>query len=197
MAFTASNGRTQIALSDINITPLVDVVLVLLIIFMVTAPVLQSGIEVAVPKTRTVKEITEERMVISINKQQRVFLGNDPVNINEIGAKLRQKIRDPQHQSIFLRADEDVPFGAFATVMDAVKQSGITNVSIVTQPLETHGQPVRFFLSTNAGDTTWRGRRRCTSALRWRSSVMHGLQPADMDRTGVPAAAAARWECRW
>ena len=69
MAFTASNGRTQIALADINITPLVDVVLVLLIIFMVTAPVLQSGIEVAVPKTRSVKEITEERMVISINKK--------------------------------------------------------------------------------------------------------------------------------
>src|SRR5436305_14920975 len=110
MAFTASNGRTQSALADINITPLVDVVLVLLIIFMVTAPVLQSGIEVAVPKTRTVKEITEERLVISINKQQRVFLGNDAVNINEIGAKLRQKIRDPQHQSSSLRADENVPF---------------------------------------------------------------------------------------
>jgi biopolymer transport protein TolR len=140
MAFTAANGRTQIALADINITPLVDVVLVLLIIFMVTAPVLQSGIEVAVPKTRSVKEITEERLVISINKKQEVFLGNDPININEIGSKLRQKIRDPQHQSIFLRADEDVPFGAFATVMDAVKSSGISNVSIVTQPLESHAQ---------------------------------------------------------
>lgn len=140
MAFTASNGRTQIALADINITPLVDVVLVLLIIFMVTAPVLQSGIEVAVPKTRTVKEITEERLVISIDKQQRVFLENQPININAIADALRKKIRDPQHQSIFLRADEDVPFGAFATVMDAVKQSGITNVSIVTQPLENHAQ---------------------------------------------------------
>jgi biopolymer transport protein ExbD/biopolymer transport protein TolR len=140
MAFTAPNGRTQIALADINITPLVDVVLVLLIIFMVTAPVLQSGIEVAVPKTRTVKEITEERLVVSINKKQEVFLGNDPININEIGSKLRQKVRDPQHQSIFLRADEDVPFGAFATVMDAVKTSGISNVSIVTQPLETNAK---------------------------------------------------------
>src|SRR4051812_23479161 len=139
MAFTGANGRTQMALSDINITPLVDVVLVLLIIFMVTAPVLQSGIEVNVPKTRTVKEITEERLVLSINKQQRVFLGNDPININEIAAKLHQKIRDPQHQPIFIRADEDVPFGAFATVMDAVKQSGITNVSIVTQPLNSNG----------------------------------------------------------
>ena len=139
MAFTAANGRTQTSLSDINITPLVDVVLVLLIIFMVTAPVLQSGIEVNVPRTKSVKEITEERTVISINKKQQVFLGNDPVNINEIAAKLRQKIRDPQHQFIFIRADEDVPFGAFATVMDAVKQSGITNVSIVTQPLDAHG----------------------------------------------------------
>lgn len=136
MAFTTSNGRTQSALADINITPLVDVVLVLLIIFMVTAPVLQSGIDVSVPKTRTVKEITEERTVISITKDQRVFLGNDAVNINEIGAKLRQKIRDPRHQFIFVRADENVPFGAFATVMDAVKSSGIANVSIVTQPID-------------------------------------------------------------
>jgi biopolymer transport protein ExbD/biopolymer transport protein TolR len=136
MAFTNAQGRTQSSLSEINVTPLVDVVLVLLIIFMITAPVLQSGIEVEVPKTKTVKEITEERVVISIDKQQRVFLGNDPVNINEIGAKLRQKIRDPEHQSIYLRADENVPFGAFATVMDAVKSAGITNVSIVTQPLK-------------------------------------------------------------
>ena len=139
MAFTTSNGRTQSAMADINITPLVDVVLVLLIIFMVTAPVLQSGIDVSVPRTRTVKQITEERMVITINKDQRVFLGNDAININEIGAKLRQKIRDPRNQSVFVRADENVPFGAFATVMDAVKQSGITNVSIVTQPLEQNG----------------------------------------------------------
>ena len=140
MAFTTSNGRTQSALADINITPLVDVVLVLLIIFMVTAPVLQSGIDVSVPKTKTVKEITEERMVISINKDQRVFLGNDPININEIGNRLRQRIRDPRQQSIFVRADENVPFGVFATVMDAVKQAGFANVSIVTQPMETSGK---------------------------------------------------------
>ena len=139
MAFTGSNGRTQTSLAEINITPLVDVVLVLLIIFMVTAPVLQSGIDVSVPKTRTVKEITEERLVITINKDQRVFLGNDAININEIAGKLHQKIRDPQGQSVFIRADQDVPFGAFATVMDAVKQAGITNVSIVTQPLEKNG----------------------------------------------------------
>ena len=139
MAFTNSRGRTQTSLADINVTPLVDVVLVLLIIFMVTAPILQSGIEVAIPHTRTVKEITEERLVITIDRQQRVFLNNQPVNINQIGAQLHEKIRAPEGQSVFVRADENVPFGAFATVMDAVKQSGITNVSIVTQPLEKNG----------------------------------------------------------
>ena len=85
MAFTNSRGRTQTSLADINVTPLVDVVLVLLIIFMVTAPILQSGIEVAIPHTRTVKEITEERLVITIDRDQRVFLNNEPININQIG----------------------------------------------------------------------------------------------------------------
>ena len=139
MAFTNARGRTQTSLADINVTPLVDVVLVLLIIFMVTAPVLQSGIEVSVPHTKTVKEITEERLVITIDRQQKVFLGNDPININQIGPQLRQKIRDPEGQSVFVRADEDVPFGAFASVMDAVKQAGIANVNIVTQPVEKNG----------------------------------------------------------
>jgi biopolymer transport protein ExbD/biopolymer transport protein TolR len=138
MAFTNSRGRTQSSLADINVTPLVDVVLVLLIIFMVTAPMLQSGIEVAVPHTKTVKEITEERLVVTIDRNQNVFLNSQPVNINQIGQRIHDKVRDPEGQSIYVRADENVPFGAFATVMDAVKQSGITNVSIVTQPLESN-----------------------------------------------------------
>jgi biopolymer transport protein TolR len=83
MAFTA-NGRTQSALSDINITPLVDVVLVLLLIFMVTAPVLQSGIEVAVPQTRTVNQISEEHLIVTIDKNQNVFLQDKPVNIHDL-----------------------------------------------------------------------------------------------------------------
>ncbi len=109
MAFTNAQGRTQSSLADINVTPLVDVVLVLLIIFMVTAPVLQSGIEVNVPKTKTVKQITEERLVISIDKSQRVFLGNDPININEIAAKLHQKIRDPQGQYFTFAPTKTLP----------------------------------------------------------------------------------------
>jgi biopolymer transport protein TolR len=136
VAFTSSAGRTQSSLADINITPLVDVVLVLLVIFMITAPVLQSGIEVAVPKTRTVREITEQRMVVTIDRDSGIFLGDKPVNIHELPQKLRQGSTDPTKQVIYLRADERVPFGAFATVMDAVKQAGITNISVVTQPLE-------------------------------------------------------------
>jgi len=137
LAFTSSGGQTRTTLADINITPLVDVVLVLLVIFMITEPVLQSGIEVNVPKTRTVKQITEQRMVVTIDRNQKVFLNDQPVNVHDLPARLRQAGGDPSHQSIYLRSDERVPFGAFASVMDEVKQSGITNVSIVTQPLET------------------------------------------------------------
>jgi biopolymer transport protein ExbD/biopolymer transport protein TolR len=136
MAFTTARGKTQTSMSEINVTPFVDVVLVLLIIFMITAPVIQSGIEVNVPKTRTVKEITEERVVVSIDRKQNLYLNSEPVNINDIGAKLKEKLRDPERMQIYLRSDENVPFGAFATVMDAVKQAGITNVSIVTEPLQ-------------------------------------------------------------
>jgi biopolymer transport protein ExbD/biopolymer transport protein TolR len=139
VAFSTANGRTQSSLAEINITPLVDVVLVLLVIFMISAPVLQSGIEVAVPKTRTVKEITEQRLVVTIDRDQQVFLGDSPVNIHDLGQKLHDAGNgsDSTKQVIYLRADERVPFGAFASVMDAVKQAGITNISIVTQPLDT------------------------------------------------------------
>jgi len=143
MAFTsrASNGasRTQTALADINITPLVDVVLVLLLIFMLTAPVLQSGIVVAVPQTRTVNQLTEEHMVVTIDKDQNVFLGaggvEKQVNIHDLPALLADNPKDTK-RVVYVRADQKVPFGAFASVMDAVKQAGITNISIVTQPIE-------------------------------------------------------------
>jgi biopolymer transport protein ExbD/biopolymer transport protein TolR len=145
MAFSTRSGgqiRTQTALADINITPLVDVVLVLLIIFMLTAPVLQSGIVVAVPHTRTVNQLTEQRTVVTITKDQNVFLqtgGPDvPTTLTELTASLKSSARgDPVKRVIYLRADEKVPFGAFASVMDAVKRAGITNISIVTQPLES------------------------------------------------------------
>ena len=137
MAFTNKIGRTETSLSEINVTPFVDVVLVLLIIFMLTAPVLQSGIEVTVPKTKVVKQISEERVVITITKGQEVYVDNDHVKLAEIAALLHKKIRDPQGQAVYVRADQDVAFGAFATVMSEVKASGITNISIVTEPIQT------------------------------------------------------------
>ena len=129
--------HTDTSLSDINIVPFVDVMLVLLIIFMITAPILQSGIEVSVPKTRTVREIAEQRLVVTINKSQLVYLGNDAININELGSKVRAQMTNPQSDAIYLRSDESVPFGTVATVMDALLQSGITNISVVTEPLTT------------------------------------------------------------
>jgi len=135
MAFTSARGKTQTALSDINITPLVDVVLVLLLIFMVTAPVLQSGVQVAVPQTRTVNQLTEEHLVVTIDKNQSVYLQDKPVNIHDLSSVLAANPTN-QKKVIYVRADQSVPFGAFASVMDAVKQAGISNISIVTQPIE-------------------------------------------------------------
>ena len=140
MAFTTGNGQTRSSLADINITPLVDVVLVLLVIFMITAPVLQSGIEVAVPKTRTVKEITEQKITVTIASDQTVYLDDKPINIHDLTDRLHASNADPAKQTIYVRADKRVPFGAFASVMDAVKQAGITNISIITQPLDTKAE---------------------------------------------------------
>ena len=125
---------TQSSLSEINMVPFIDVVLVLLIIFMITAPILQSGIEVDVPKTHTVKEITQQRLVVTMDKNQLIYLGNDPINIHQLADKIKKQSKS-QKDVIFLRADESVPFGAFCTVIDTLRQSGISNISIVTQPI--------------------------------------------------------------
>ena len=134
MAFTA-RGRTQTALAEINITPLVDVVLVLLLIFMLTAPVLQSGLDVAIPKTRSVNQLTEQHQVITIDKDQNVFLDDKSINVNDLPKRLKSGTSEP-NRIVYVRSDERVPFGAFASVMDAIKLAGVTNISIVTRPIE-------------------------------------------------------------
>ena len=125
---------TQTSLSEINMVPFVDVVLVLLIIFMITAPILQSGIEIDVPKTKTMRDVNQDRIVVSIDKSQRVYLGNDPINIHQLGPKVKSQLKDTK-QSVFLRCDEKVPFGIFASVVDTLRVSGVNNISIVTEPL--------------------------------------------------------------
>lgn len=135
MAITTHDGKTQTTLAEINMIPFIDIVLVLLIIFMVTAPVIQSGIEVNVPKTKVVREISEEKLVVTIDSKQTVYLQNDPVNLHEIGNKIRERLLDPARQSVYLQADGVIPFQTFASVLDELKLAGIVDVSIVTQPI--------------------------------------------------------------
>jgi biopolymer transport protein TolR len=132
--------ETGTTLSEINMVPFIDVVLVLLIIFMITAPILQSGIEVDVPKTKTVKELTEVRMVVTIDRAQRVYLNDKPINIHDLGQQVVSQSHDIQHQAVYVRCDETVPFGSWATVVDALRQAGIQNISVVTQPLSERSQ---------------------------------------------------------
>ena len=126
---------TESSLAEINIVPLVDVVLVLLIIFMITAPILQSGIQVDLPKTQTVKQITQAHLVVTLDRAQLIYLGDNPINIHDLGSKARSQMRDPSHEPVYLRADETVPFSLVASVLDALQQSGIQTVSIVTEPI--------------------------------------------------------------
>ncbi len=136
MAFTTGSGKTQTELSEINMIPFIDIMLVLMIIFMVTAPVVQSGIEVNVPRTEIVQALAEDRLVVSINREQRIFLQSDPININELVPEIQARRLDPDRRSIYLRADTSVPFGTIAVVMDRLNQAGIENISVVTQPLD-------------------------------------------------------------
>ena len=129
--------QTGTSLSEINIVPLVDVVLVLLIIFMITAPILQSGIEVDLPQTHTVKDAPQSRVVVTINRAQLVFLGDAQVNIHELGQKALSQLNDPKKDPVFVRADKTVPFGVVATVLDILQQAGIQTVNIVTEPIDS------------------------------------------------------------
>jgi biopolymer transport protein TolR len=139
MAFTTPKGTTQTSMSDINVTPFVDVMLVLLVIFMVTAPLLESGIEVDLPRTKTVKVISEERVVVTIDKRQTIYVGNEPVNIHKLGDVILKRTKGSDKAPVFIRCDRSVTYGAWAEVLDALKQAKLTNINVVTEPLNTKG----------------------------------------------------------
>ena len=120
--------------------PFIDIMLVLMIIFMVTAPVIQSGIEVNVPRTEIVQELAEERLVVSIDREQGLYLQSDSININELVPAIQARLLDSARRSIYLRADTSVPWGTIAVVMERLNQAGIENISVVTQPLDAPGQ---------------------------------------------------------
>lgn len=137
MAFTNPQGRTSTSLSEINVTPLVDVMLVLLVIFMVTAPMLQTGIDVELPETRNVRDVNpEERIIISISRQGDIFYGSEAVNFSTIPERLRRDARGPK-DAIFLRADKDVKWNFIVSVIDTVRGAGFSEIKLVTKPFTT------------------------------------------------------------
>jgi len=127
--------RDRRYLSEINVVPLVDVVLVLLIIFMITAPLLYRGIDIALPVSATNTIQPTERLVVTVEKSGRVYLDKDRVQPdNLVAAFTSVRTRNPEI-SVYLRADEAVPYGLVVGVMDAVKQAGISQLGMVTEPI--------------------------------------------------------------
>ena len=131
---TGSRRGRRPALSDINVTPLVDVVLVLLIIFMVTAPMMQRGVDVRLPRVESSADAQEQRLVVTVAKDQRIYLNDQIVGLSLVGDKVRDLSRSTGVDFVFLRADREVPYGRVMTVMDAIKRAGIDKVGLVTEP---------------------------------------------------------------
>jgi biopolymer transport protein ExbD/biopolymer transport protein TolR len=140
MAFTTKTGRTQTALAEINVTPLVDVMLVLLVIFMVTAPILQTGIQVNLPKTREAetREATPRALIISIDKDGQIYLSGqnerEAVNVNDLTDLLEKRLAGAVERRVYLRGDGDTPYRVIAFVLDKARQANAT-VSLVTEPV--------------------------------------------------------------
>lgn len=138
MAFT-ERGRTHTSLSEINVTPLVDVMLVLLVIFMVTAPILQTGIEVSLPKTQEARpeQPRPRSVVVSIDKDGNIYLSTQTearlVNVNDLPALLSERLGASGERKVYVRGDGDTPYRIIAFVLDVAKQAG-AEVSLVTEP---------------------------------------------------------------
>ena len=123
------------ALSEINVTPFVDVVLVLLIIFLITAPMMLRGIDVHVPKTETRSVGAEERLMLTVTKDRKIYLEDQQISLARLEEVLTGlKKRNPK-AAVFLRADEDVAYGVVVKVMDTVKKAGIDRLGMVTEPM--------------------------------------------------------------
>jgi len=139
MAMMSSSGRAgdRRVMAEINVTPLVDVMLVLLIIFMVTAPMLPQGFQVNRPQASArALRIDDERLVIHVDANSRVFLGKQPVEFNRLGGALREIVARRTDRQVYFRADRSVPYGFVVKVIAEVRNSGIEKLGMVTEPLE-------------------------------------------------------------
>jgi biopolymer transport protein TolR len=133
MAF--SSERNNEALSQINVTPLVDVMLVLLVIFMVTAPILQQGVSVNLPRVQAGALTGEEvQLVVTVNPQGKVYLNDTAMAVPELLTKLQAIRREQPDRSVYLRADAAVPYGEVMRVIAAIRQAGVQRLGMVTEP---------------------------------------------------------------
>lgn len=124
--------RTRDVLSEINVTPFVDVMLVLLVIFMITAPLLQQGIDVNLPKAKGKNLLPEERITLVIKKDGTIYMNENPVSVPEMRRKL--EAISNLNPNVFLRADKDVPYGFVVEVMGEIKGAGIEKLGMITEP---------------------------------------------------------------
>ena len=122
--------RQRQALSEINVTPFVDVMLVLLIIFMVTAPLLQQGIDISLPQAKGKEMAPTERIVVTIKKDGKIYLEKASLTLKELTAKLSKS----KNKEVYLKADRDVPYGNVVTVMGELREIGIEKLGMVTEP---------------------------------------------------------------
>jgi len=130
------NEDRQDLISDINVTPLVDVMLVLLIIFMVTAPMMTHGVKVDLPTTESKSIKTQEDpLILSITKKRDIFIENYKVELGDLKGKLNKIFANRAAKEILLQADKNIPYGFVMTVMSQVKEAGITKVGMITEPL--------------------------------------------------------------
>ncbi|MBU2489284.1 MAG: protein TolR [Proteobacteria bacterium] len=131
----AMQGRNNGLMADINVTPLVDVMLVLLIIFMVTAPLMMQGLDVNLPQTSSAPISAEDdNLVVSIDAQQRIHLNKGPVDLADLGVKLAAIKRSRPDQKVYLRADKTVAYGLVVRVMAGIKDAGFDRLGVITTP---------------------------------------------------------------
>jgi len=128
-------GKSRSTMAEINVTPLVDVMLVLLIIFMITAPMLQHELDVNLPVATGSPQVTgENQVVLTVNKQGGIYLDQTAYTLETLRPKLQALYQTRQNKDLFLRADTDVPYGKVVQVMDEVKKAGILKLGMLTQP---------------------------------------------------------------